>query len=77
MLRILDHLINQRTFVPAIFFKGMVLKYGLEDYDKGEISGARKLLEEARAKGVGGATIELQHLNRFSVLDSIPSVHIT
>ena len=34
MLRILDFLIDQKDFGPAIFLKGMVRKYGLKVYSQ-------------------------------------------
>lgn len=76
MLRILDHLILERAFAPAALFKGMVLKYGLQVYAKVDTTGARSLLMDAQAKGVGGATIELQSLDRFAELENVPSIHI-
>ena len=72
---ILDYLIQDRNYAPAKFLKGMVLKYGLRPYERGNVPEARKLLEAARAEGVGAAEIELRHLEKHRSLESAPSVH--
>jgi hypothetical protein len=75
MIAILDHLIAQRDYSPAIFFKGMVHKYGVRVYDICDLSAARTLLEESQRRGVGDATTELLRLWKYSQLDGIKSVH--
>ena len=76
MLKILDHLIDERSFPPAMFFKGMVLKYGTKVYGPSNHSAARRLLEAAQSHGVGAAAIELRQLSKYAQLDDIKSVHI-
>ena len=75
MLKMLDHLISDRNFPPAYFFKGMVLKYGPKVYDESKPSEARSLLEEAKSLGVGAATEELKHLSKYAQFEGIKSVH--
>lgn len=75
MLKILDHLIEVRQFPSAMFFKGMILKYGAKVYEPSSHSAARPLLEAAQVRGVGAAAIELQQLNKYVQLDGIKSVH--
>ena len=76
LMKILDHLITERNYAPGSFFKGMVRKYGEKLSEPGDRVEARQLLEFARDKGVGAATIELQHLPRFVALDGMTSVNI-
>ena len=76
LMKILDHLISERKFAPGSFFKGMVRKYGETLSEPGDRVEAKQLLEFARDKGVGAATIELQHLPKFIALDGMSSVNI-
>lgn len=75
MLKILNHLINEREYPAGSFFKGLVMKYGPNVYEASKSSEARVLLEFAHQKGVGAAAIELQQLGKYAQLDSIKSVH--
>ena len=75
MLSILDFLISEKSFAPASFFKGLVMKYGTEVQGRVDSSAARALFGEAQKQGVGAAAIELQRLDKFALLDSLPSVH--
>ena len=72
---ILDYLIEERNYAPAKFLKGMAMKYGLQPFERGDLAQARKLLEAARAEGIGAAEIELRHLDKHRILESVPSVH--
>ncbi|MDO9518613.1 MAG: hypothetical protein Q7L19_00185 [Pseudohongiella sp.] len=76
MMKIIDYLINDRDYAPAIFFKGMVCKYGLEPFSQCFPSQAKQLLEQAQKQGIGSATIELQHLDLFDGLEGIQSTEI-
>ena len=75
MLKVLDHLISERNYAPAYFFKGMVLKYGVKVYEQSNPTEARALLEEAQRRGVGSASEELRHLHKYAQLEEIKSVH--
>ena len=75
MLKILDHLIAERDYPLASFFKGIVLKYGTKVYERSNHAEARPLLEFAQKRGVGAAAIELQQLSKYAQLDRIESVH--
>ena len=75
MLRILDYLVTERDYAPALFYKGMVMKYGEKVYSDTNSSSARELLEMAQQKGVGAAAMELTHLAKFAQLDAIKSIH--
>lgn len=75
MLKVLEHLITQRNYPQAYFFKGMVLKYGVKVYEQSKPDEARTLLEAAQKQGVGSAAEELRHLHKFTALEGIKSVH--
>src|SRR5260370_19422079 len=46
MLQILDYLIAEKNYMPARFFKGLVMKYGVKVYKPPQISEAQELLRE-------------------------------
>jgi len=75
MLQILDHLITEKNYMPALFLKGLVMKYGVKVYKPPQISEAQELLDTAAKNGVGAATIELQRLHKFRELEGIKTVH--
>lgn len=76
MLKILDYLIDEKNYGPALFLKGMIRKYGLNVYSQSFPSEARELLEKAQQSGVGAAAIELSHLAKYSQLEDIKSVQL-
>jgi hypothetical protein len=76
MLNILDFLIDEKSYAPAIFMKGMVKKYGLKVYSECFPTEARELLEKAHKAGVGSAAVELERLSVFFQLAGIKSVQI-
>ena len=76
MMRILDSLIDQKDFGPAIFLKGMVRKYGLKVYSQCYPSEAKQLLERAQQAGVGSAAIELANIAKYSQLADIKSIQL-
>ena len=76
MLKILDFLIDEKNYAPAIFMKGMVRKYGLKVYSECFPTEARDLLEKAQKAGVGSAAVELERISSFSQLAGIKSVQI-
>ena len=65
MIKILNGLIIEKTYAPAMFLKGLVLKYGVKIQSPPELDEAENLLEMARNNGVGAATLELQGLTIF------------
>lgn len=75
MLRILDRLIEV-GYGPAMFMKGMVLKYGQRLYSQCFPHEARVMLERAQAVGVGSAAVELEFLANYSKLEGIKSVQL-
>lgn len=75
MMRFLDYLVVTKEYPPALFFKGLVLKYGCEVYQAVHPSEARYLLEAAKAKGVGAATIELLQLHKYAGFEGIKAVN--
>ena len=76
MLRIVEYLINEKSFGPAIFMKGMIKKYGLKIYSQCYPSEARQLFEKASLAGVGSATIELTNLGKFTSLEGMESIQL-
>ena len=76
MMRILDFLVDERKYGPALFLKGMVYKYGVKVYSTCFPSEAKQLLEQAKVAGVGSAAIELQHLAKYDQLAGIKSVQL-
>jgi len=75
MLKILDHLIDERKYPDAYFFKGLVMKYGSAVSKISKPSEARALFELAQKQGVGAASIELAQLGKYAQLEGIKSVH--
>jgi hypothetical protein len=75
MTKIINFLISNRKYPPAIFFKGMVFKYGEKVYSDSKPKQARELLETAKALGVGSATLELKNLNLYIQLADVKSIH--
>ncbi len=75
MLKFLSHLIDERSFPPALFFRGLVLKYGVTVYEQGSYKDARRFLQLAYEHGVGAAAIELEQINKYAQLEGIKSVH--
>jgi hypothetical protein len=75
MMKIIDHLITEKSYGPAIFMKGMVKKYGLYVYSECFPEEARQLFVQAQKAGVGSATIELEHLSKYSELNGVKSVN--
>ncbi len=75
MMKILDYLISERESMPARFFKGLVLKYGVKIYQPSNLREARSLLDIAAKNGVGAATVELQRFEKFRELEGIKSIH--
>lgn len=76
MMKILDFLVNEKKYGPAIFMKGMVFKYGLKVYAECFPTEAKQLLEQAKEAGVGSAAIELENIAKYSQLAGIKSVQI-
>ncbi len=62
-IEVLDNLIQNRDFAPAIFFKGLIYKYGLYPDLPPKLTEAKSLLDTAAAKGIGGAVIELRQFD--------------
>ena len=60
---LLDYLILERNYSPAIFLKGFIYKYGVRREDVPNLSEAKELLIAADNKGIGGATIELRQFD--------------
>lgn len=76
MIKIVDFLISEKKYGPAIFMKGMIRKYGLKVYSECFPEEARQLFEQAREAGVGSAAIELEHLPKYTKLAGIKSVQL-
>ena len=70
MQRILDLLIAEKSYAPAMFLKGFVLKYGLKLQDKPELDEAQNLLTAAQKNGVGAAALELERFTSYRFLIS-------
>ena len=60
---LLDYLIIERNYSPAIFLKGLIYKYGVRREDVPNLREAKELLMAADNKGIGGATIELRQFD--------------
>lgn len=73
MQKILKFLIEKNN-ADAIFLKGMTLKYGATVYSESFPHEAKKILEQAHAKGVGAAALELRDIEKFNQLNGIKSV---
>jgi len=71
-VQVIDHLIHEHQYEPAMFLKGLMYKYGLWPEAAPKLAEARTLLTEAASNGVGGAVIELrqfdvhERLNRYA-----------
>lgn len=76
MMKIVDFLVSEKKYGPAIFMKGVIRKYGLKVYSECFPAEARQLLEQAREAGVGSAAIELDHLAKYSQLAGIKSIQL-
>jgi hypothetical protein len=76
MMKIIDFLVSEKKYGPAIFMKGMIRKYGIKVYSECFPAEARQLLEQARELGVGSAAVELEYLPRYSQLAGIKSVQL-
>lgn len=76
MLKILDYLIEEKNYGPAIFFKGMVMKYGKKVYSECFPEVAKELLLRSQRAGVGAAAIELAQLDKYRALEGIKSIQI-
>jgi hypothetical protein len=74
LMKILDFLVNEKKYGPALFMKGLVRKYGLQVYSECFPVEARQLLEQAKEAGVGSAAIELANLSKFAQLAGVKSV---
>ena len=59
----LDFLINDRNYLPAIFLKGLILKYGLRPDHNPDLEESKRLLSNSAEKGIGGAIIELRQFD--------------
>lgn len=76
MIKIIDFLVDEKKYGPAIFMKGMIRKYGLKVYSECSPADAKQLLEQAKESGVGSAAIELEHLSKYGQLAGIKSVQL-
>lgn len=76
MMKIIDFLVDDKQYGPAIFMKGLVRKYGLKVYSECFPAEAKELLERAGQAGVGAAAIELEHLSKYAQLAGIKSVQL-
>ena len=62
-VELLDYLVLERKYSPALFLKGFVYKYGVRPEDIPNLREAKQLLVTADNMGVGGATIELRQFD--------------
>lgn len=62
-IELVDYLILERKYSPAIFLKGFLYKYGARFAAIPNLKEARELLVTADNKGIGGATIELRQFD--------------
>jgi hypothetical protein len=76
MMEILDFLIEDRSYGPAIFMKGLVRKYGLNVQSQCFPTEATQLLMRAQEAGIGSAAIELQYISKYAELEGIASVQL-
>lgn len=76
MLKILNYLIEEKNYGPAIFFKGMVMKYGMRVYSECFPEEARQLLLRSQVAGVGAAAVELAQIDKYHELKGIKSIQI-
>ncbi|ATG92565.1 hypothetical protein [Methylomonas koyamae] len=75
MNKILDFLIKDRNFYPAIFLKGLVMKYGVTVDGPSFSKEAKTLLELANHNGIGSAAIELNNIHKYLQLDDMRTVN--
>lgn len=71
----ISYLADDVSYPPGIFFKGFMLKYGLQISSKPNSHLAREYLTKAEQSGVGAATIELSNIHRYDELSNMASVH--
>ncbi|MCX7251300.1 MAG: hypothetical protein NTX37_07345 [Burkholderiales bacterium] len=76
MMKVIEFLVKEKEYGPALFMKGMVRKYGLKVYSECFPAEAKQLLEKAKEAGVGSAAIELENLSKYSQLSGIKSVQL-
>lgn len=76
MMKVIEFLVNEKEYGPALLMKGMVRKYGLKVYSECFPAEAKQLLEKAKEAGVGSAVIELEHLPKYNQLSGIKSVQL-
>ena len=74
MIKILDFLIIDRNSYPAIFLKGLVMKYGVTVDSQSFPNEAKTLLELANKNGIGSAAIELNLLHKYLQFEDIKPV---
>jgi hypothetical protein len=78
MTKILNFLVKERGYMPAVFFQGLTFKYGISLHVSPKLDLAKGLLETAAAAGVGSAIIELEqfdlhiHRNRYNGALELP-----
>lgn len=63
--KIVKYLNDERKYLPSIFLRGFMYKYGLKFDTKQNLRDARLLLTKAAESGVGGAVIELRQFDIF------------
>lgn len=73
--KLLEYLITDRDYAPAIFLKGMMAKYGDEVYTEIRWREAYDCLTEARKRGVGSVDIEMEAMAEFKSLDGLQGVN--
>ena len=76
MMKILDFLIIEKKYGPALLMKGMVRKYGLKVYSECFPIEAKELLEMAKKAGVGTAVLELEYLYKYNQLSGMKSIQL-
>jgi len=74
MNKILDFLIKNRKSYSAIFFKGIVMKYGVTVDSPSFSKEAKTLLELANHNGIGSAAIELNNIHKYLQLDGMKTI---
>ena len=73
--KLIEYLITDRNYAPALLFKGMMAKYGDEVYTEIRWREAHDYLTEARKRGIGSVDIEMEAMVEFKSLDGIKGVH--
>ena len=66
-----EHLVSVRNYPPGILLKGLVFKYGVDVASPIRLGLAREFLSRASKFGVGGALLELEHIDLHSGIDEI------